>query len=173
MKANLFELNIQELKISTLIKNLSGTMEENDVLLNKLGIFTRYNNIFNSYSKLAFDNLEALKRAIFLQWYAVSEPRCFTGIGDLDLILQQDNISLLNDLISQSRLDTEFVFMLIYYNIITEWYFQSFKNTDNLLALLKSDERLLIGDFKISYMKDRGSMGEYWNSLDRNLLYEN
>ena len=116
--------------------------------------------------------MEALKRAIFIQWYAASEPRCFTAIGDLEKKTEQDNISLMNDHALNNKLDDEFTLMAIYYNNVTDWYFKSFTNNDFLLGMLQAHQNLKLYNLKLLDMENRGCMGKYWNSIDRNLLYE-
>ena len=172
MEKTLFDLNLQEFKIYSLIAEQYGTMEEKDDQLNALGIFIEYQDVFTNYSTLAFSNMEALKRAIFIQWYAASEPRCFTGIGDLEKKTEQDNISLMNDHALNNKLDDEFTLMAIYYNNVTDWYFKSFTNNDFLLGMLQAHQNLKLYNLKLLDMENRGCMCKYWNSIDRNLLYE-
>ena len=46
--------------------------------------FLEYKKIHQAYAELSNSDLEALKRGLFIQWYALTEPGYLTGIGDLD-----------------------------------------------------------------------------------------
>ena len=47
-------------------------------------IFESYNQIHQAYAELADRNDEALKRGLFIQWYAWTEPSFNSGISELD-----------------------------------------------------------------------------------------
>lgn len=78
----------------------------------------------------------------------------------------------MNDHALNNKLDDEFTLMAIYYNNVTDWYFKSFTNNDFLLGMLQAHQNLKLYNLKLLDMENRGCMGKYWNSIDRNLLYE-
>ena len=47
-------------------------------------IFREYKKIHQAYAELSNHDLEAFKRGLFIQWYALTEPNYVTGISDLD-----------------------------------------------------------------------------------------
>ena len=64
-----------------------GVIEDKFEQLRESGVFAEAATVHKAYITLAgapTGSLEALKRAIFIGWYEVAEPGCFTGIGDLD-----------------------------------------------------------------------------------------
>ena len=84
---NLENLANKELKIFQKVRELNGTMEEKFEQIKSLGIFDEYKSIFNQYAKAHKENLEALKRCLFLYWYSLTEPGYFTGIKEFDVEL--------------------------------------------------------------------------------------
>jgi len=74
------------------------------------GIFDRYRNIHKSYLELYFRiadeaiKLEILKRLIFLNWYAMVEPSCFTGIEDLDKATVSESYSILDQYLTDRKI---------------------------------------------------------------------
>jgi hypothetical protein len=81
---NLQDLANREIELYKIVTSLDGTMEEKTRQLEKNGVFERYKEIHKTYAELHKQDLEALKRGLFLTWYALVEPPCFTGIKDLD-----------------------------------------------------------------------------------------
>ena len=54
-------------------------------ILEAAGVFREYRDVHRRYTALALGgDLEALKRPLFLQWYALFEPACFTGLWEMD-----------------------------------------------------------------------------------------
>jgi len=159
------KLNIIEQKLILTINNIQGSVESKDRKIEKLGIIQSYKIIHSGYSALSND-IEALKRAIFIQWYAATEPVIFSGIGELIRENEEKNIAMVNNLIRKRKLDNEFGFMLQFYYSINNWYFNSFKNTDSLLNFFIANP----SEFSIrelQNMENRGQMGVYWNSLNK------
>lgn len=116
-----------------------------------------YEELFIGYSMN--DDLESLKRAVFIQWYSVTEPIQYTGIGDLDIEFQMKNIFKVKELIVNQNIDTEFVEMLNHYYNISDWYFNTFLNFDLLIP--PSNNCFT----NIEATKNRGIMGVYWKTI--------
>jgi hypothetical protein len=111
--------------------------------------------------------VEALKRAVFLQWYAVSEPPYLSFLSGLKPELQRIILNKVQGQIENKKLDNEFEHMLSWYYFISDWYFDSFsdlpilvEHLENISSSLKPLEYLKRSDFN-----KRGQMGIYWQSL--------
>ena len=130
-------------------------------------VFESYKQVHRLYSDLAKEQNEALKRRLFIQWYAMTEPSYLTGIGELDEEAEKNIIDLVEDKIQNNALDTELKWMLNYY-ANWEFVFDRFKNSKGLAELTANRiDDLPVGLIidKIA-MNKRGQMGVYWNSLN-------
>ncbi|WP_026968768.1 hypothetical protein [Algoriphagus terrigena] len=63
---------------------IRGTMEDKYTLLREKGVFEEYEKIHLPYADKAEEDLESLKRGLFIQWYAITEPGCITRINELN-----------------------------------------------------------------------------------------
>jgi len=137
--------------------------EETETKLNE--IFIEYRKVHQHYASLSFSDIEALKRGLFLQWYALSEPNYLTGISDLDKPAENEILKNLDKLISAEKIDSELIWMLNYYSS-QEWILDrisSFKGFDKEIVNEKNNKLPITIDKEA--MKLRGQMGKYWNSL--------
>ena len=127
-------------------------------------IHNKYKEIYLQYSEFynKTQNLEALKRIIFIQWYAVVEPVTLTGIGELDQEVERENLRNLYHLILHNKVDKEFLTMILHYYYIGDWYFNSFYDFSEPLSAIKQE----FAYYLMGQLKDRGQMGYYWNSLN-------
>jgi hypothetical protein len=162
MEKDLNRLSEKEYSILNKIRGLSGSIESKIIQINGLNLPEIYNEIYKTYTN--FDSIEALKRAIFIQWYSVSEPIAYTGIGTLDKTLEEKNISKVIGLITNEEIDQEFKIMLDYYVSVSDWYFSRF---DKYEQILQSLSKIAKSAQKSKQMINRGQMGEYWNSLNK------
>jgi hypothetical protein len=107
-------LTNEEERLMTIVAQQAGSMEAKHQALERLGIFDTYATIHQAYADLACtaNALEAVKRAIFLQWYASAEPACFTGIFNLHAQAEHHVVKCLNQHISDGTLDPESAAML-------------------------------------------------------------
>lgn len=161
MKNTLNIFSRRELDLLDKVKSLSGAFEEKNKAIESLKIYDSYKDIHSQYSEQ--DDIEALKRAIFIQWYAASEPGIFSGIRSLNKEAEVKNLKKVDALISGRLLDNEFGIMLKHYHAISNWYFNGFKDIDHLKAFFfKSPKNR---SSKISTTTDRGQLGKYWESL--------
>jgi len=141
-------------------------MEDIVVQLRQDKVINKYQEIYLSYNSIyiQFQNLEALKRMIFLQWYSVSEPLALSGLVGLSNEVQKNNIKVTENLIKDNFIDKEFKIMLLHYYAVSNWYFDSF-------AIKLSIDKLDLKDMsKVACVEDfdnRGQMGEYWKSLNK------
>jgi hypothetical protein len=159
------ELSNIELEILNRVDQITGLMENQIVEIQNLGIFDEYKVIFNEYALIHEEEIEALKRCIFLYWYVCCEPSCFTGIGDFDNKTIKRVLNTLDTRLSNSDTDHEFEWMLDYYS---SWDFvfdpfPEFKFIQRKMKEAKKTELPITVDKDA--MSKRGQMGYYWNSI--------
>lgn len=143
--------------------------EQTEELNEKLKtVFATYRQVHNNYSDLAKGNDEALKRGLFIQWYAITEPKYLTGIEALNEVAEENIIDLIEEKIQNKSLDTELKWMLNYY-ATWDYAFDRFKNRKGLADLIENRSDGLLEGLVIDKeaMSKRGQMGAYWNSLSR------
>ena len=140
-------IDIYEKKINTDKSNLS---------LNQ--IFAQYKNIHEEYSEKSGEDLEALKRGLFIQWYALTEPNYLTGIELLNEKSERKIITNLKKRIDENKADNELIKMLEHY-LNWEYVFDRFKN---IARFEKKDDNTLL---QIKNTDGRGQMGIYWKSI--------
>ncbi len=150
------------MKNKGLIRKLENEIE---VLLNSQQEFgknlaSKYTQLFELYSSNT--DLESIKRSLFLQWYAVSEPQYLTGLPDFEKNMQKNNLNKVEHALRSEKRDEELISMLGHYYEISDWYFNSISNIDKLI---KTDHKLEL----TSNRQDRGLMGRYWASLTKQL----
>jgi hypothetical protein len=143
---NLKELSEAELMLLSQVGQVHGLMEENPYKVDEQGIFDKYIEIHKTYADLADMDDEALKRALFIQWYAISEPSGLTGIpggqgpfdGDKELNKKAEIkvIRLIEEKIKKKLLDDELKWMLSYYGS-WDYYFVQFKDIENIIKFIK------------------------------------
>ncbi|MFT3935930.1 MAG: hypothetical protein QM726_20035 [Chitinophagaceae bacterium] len=131
-------------------------------------IHATYRSIHQKYAALSHQELEALKRGLFLQWYSVSEPHWLTGISDLNETAKQKIIESLVNLITNERHDSEIVWMLNYYFAINEFALSGLREAQAVNKLIvKQHNYVFPQTINRTKMEERGQMGIYWNSLKR------
>ena len=148
-------------------------MEQKEQHLRNIGVFDSYKSLHQQYLIL-FDQatdpsikVEALKRLIFLNWYALLEPSFLTGIGELDEETIYASFKRLNSYLLHDKLDHEFRWMLSYYSC-WDWILLEYAEPQlaALTAFVKSVDTS-ISHFKQNRreeMNNRGQMGIYWQS---------
>lgn len=144
--------------------DLMRLLEESDYSLDSKElqkIHHRYQEIHTAY--ITHESLEALKRAVFLQWYAAIEPSYLSGIDLLDHNDEIRTIKRLDDLIRSNTLDAELTMMLDYYYRMADWYFDGFEHMEELKDFFRRDQPTSLVKIESG---NRGQMGEYWSSLN-------
>ena len=128
-------------------------------------IFHEYRKVHREYAELSLTDNEALKRGLFIQWYALSEPSYLTGIVDLDEKAENKIIQSLNDRIGAGDADNELIWMLNYY-ANWAWIFERLTSFECFNSNIVNEQNNHLPD-KIDRedMAQRGQMGKYWNSL--------
>lgn len=141
------------------------SVEEFDLVLDE--VFGQYYEIYEEYAMLSSKNLEALKRAVFIQWYSISEPDFNTGIPQLDPETESEVLSNVYYFIENGLMDDEFIWMLNYY-LMWDYIFKrvsGYKGFDPKLINEKYYESYKVNKVNLEEMKTRGSMGRYWTSI--------
>jgi len=144
-------------------------MEEKEEQLAQLGVFTEYSNIHRDYAACLSDpqsGMEALKRALFIQWIVLTEPSCFTGIGGLDPDSQRRVLEALDTVLRDDRADSELIMLLDWYIRIADWYFERLEEYPAISRFVRQSRGGTPPAYKRSQFEDRGAMGEYWRSLN-------
>lgn len=162
---NINELTKKETELYLKVCSLIGTIEEKNEQVTKLGISNEYKIIHQKYAELSSENIEALKRGLFINWFAVSEPTFLTGIAELDEYAQEKIIKEINERIKKQTIDFELNWMLNYYKN-WDYVFSKFSKYDFFYAKITSNEEIEIPKIDKQKMENRGQMGIYWNSLN-------
>ncbi|GBF52138.1 hypothetical protein LPTSP4_36760 [Leptospira ryugenii] len=130
-----------------------------------------YNNIYEEYLEIfkSESDFEALKRLIFLQWYAQAEPPNLISLPNFSNVYQNEIMQSLESLFKLKKIDNEFKLMLRWYYSNTDWYFRLYR-IPFLQKYLEENKdipfEINTGNFKFD---KRGLMGIYWNSLNRKI----
>lgn len=159
------------IKENDLLNRVSEYKGDMDLVIEKMDndkIFRIYSDIHKEYVLLADSemNIEALKRAIFIQWYSISEPSCFTGIRELSEEAEKQALELLSQLIAKNKIDNEFSSMLFHYKEINDIAFIKFQNYLIVKDYLKNIQQSnCIEELSNFSFNNRGQLGNYWQSL--------
>ena len=161
------ELSHKEEGLFLKARELYRKEDSPDTIKSLSNIFIAYNEVHRAYAALSAYNIEALKRALFIQWFALSEPNYLTGISDLNEDIEAKVLENLSNLIETGNIDYELTWMLNYY-ASWDWIFdriKSFKGFDK--SVVNEQNNHLPETINREEMKERGQMGRYWNSLTR------
>lgn len=174
---NLENLSNTELALLDQVRQVHGSMEDKPRMVDAIGIFDKYIDIHKRYAELANEDNEALKRALFIQWYAVSEPSGLTGIPggqgpfdgekELDKEAEEKVLHLINQKIEERQLDEELKWMLSYYGY-WDYYFEQFNSIDNIIEYIKTQEYHAPDNIDLNKLENRGQLGVYWKSILEN-----
>lgn len=163
------ELQREEDRLLEQVRLTEGTVEARTSALAAHGVFRSYTKIHSHYVELAeTGDFEALKRAIFLQWFEVVEPPFLTGIQGLDKNAVVRAIALIEQLCAATAIDDELAWMLPYYYLIADWAFPSAEKCPHFIAYCKANEpKGLVRLPARTRLEGRGQMGDYWRSMQR------
>jgi len=167
----------KELKILEFVRNNSKEFSI-DPIPKMNDTFIEYKNIYESYLKLLTENensLEALKRLIFIQWYACAEPHYLAGIFGLNKNSELRVLQYLDRVVEYKRFDLELHYMRAWYYKIADYYFIEHLGLDKKTKdFMACDSVNLIKQAKPIHQdfENRGQMGHYWISINLRKLYE-
>ena len=165
------DLARRELAILQRAEAVAGDMADADRRLREAGVYAEAAAIHAAYVELAAppeSSLEALKRAVFLAWYAEAEPPCLTGVGDLDERAVRRTHELLAEAHEAGRIDDELAAMLGYYRGVTDRHFTNSPLAGRLgfVAALEGHQREYpYPGFRERDHGSRGQMGRYWIAM--------
>ena len=160
------ELGSKELELYNAIQQLEGTIEDKIDQLANSGITDKYRQIHSEYSRIAKKDGEALKRALFIMWYALTEPTWLTGIGELDFDAEERITKLLNRRLAKNISDYELDWMLEYYSGFG-FAFERFTNYEYFYKRTSMKTGIEFPDsLDEQTMATRGQMGIYFLSLN-------
>lgn len=148
----------KQTKIIELENYLSNKLFSNKTIEIDRDTYLMYEELFLIYSE--FNNMEYLKRVIFMQWYISAENYQFNDCITLDNEIEKKNLYKVLEAFNENELDDEFLVMLKHYFTICDWYFNSFDLKGNLNHLFNNKISLSKIDFN-----NRGIMGEYWKEI--------
>lgn len=168
----LHDIAAEEERLVRIVEAASGTFEERVPFLERHGVFDAYAIVYRRYVELALEgDIEALKRALFLQWYVVAEPYELTGLSDADEATMVSVLRAVNRRVVSGDLDAELRWMLPWYFMIADWYLR-IDSTDVLEELgpfiaLSRSQSSDIGAMALdaAAFLGRGTMGYYWASV--------
>ena len=166
----LAELGSREDALYQRVLTATGLMEEKHAQLKSWGIYDEYREVHRAYAALITDpesGLEALKRALFLGWYDLSEPACFTGIFDLPAEVNRLVLGSVDRLLGEGGVDLELEWMLPFYYSITDYFFDAHRDLPLLQAFFTEVDTTLWQRVQNSaaQFRGRGQMGDYWLSV--------
>jgi hypothetical protein len=181
----LLELDILEKEITTRLRDLNSKKTDPEILDTFLSeAFRKYTTIHKAYIDLIKNGdertrIEALKRALYIQWIGSFEPSFITGIttsfdifenaaGGLELKDFQFVYSYVDNLIKNNELDEELIEMLSYYacwEFVFE--FENFKDYKHLhhFVFNTDQETSYVPLIRKRNLEQRGQMGDYFLSL--------
>lgn len=160
------ELAERENQLYLKVSTLNGTIEEKLEQIIELGISKEYKIIHQKYAELSSENLEALKRGLFINWFAVVEPTFLTGINELDENAKENIIKETNERIKNDNLDSELNWMLNYYKS-WDFVFTKLVKYDFFNSRIISKDEAELPKIEKQEMESRGQMGIYWSSLNQ------
>ena len=159
------ELALKEEKLIEKIGELNKKASSANSISIHSEINKSYFQIHRQYAELASNDIEALKRGLFIQWFYMTEPTYLTGVSSLDATAEKAIVDTLEELLSKNALDEELEWMLYHY---TYWsyVFNRYRNYKHLEKIIETRaEKKLLKEVNIESMKNRGSMGKYWSSF--------
>lgn len=147
------------------VEKVVGSIEEKNLILEQSGVLEDYKKIFNEYVQLHKKELEALKRCLFLYWYSISEPSCYTGLGEFDKERVEKVFNTLNRRLSKGITDYEMDWMLGYYSA-WDYIYEPFTEYNSIQEKMKEINKVeMPSSIDRNEMAKRGQMGKYWNSI--------
>ncbi|NTS44018.1 hypothetical protein HRG84_24275 [Flavisolibacter sp. BT320] len=128
--------------------------------------FRKYCDIHREYASVADKDIEALKRALFIQWYRCAEPSALSGISGLDLRSMRAVAVALDARLETHDIDEELHWMLSHYVGVADFAFNQFNDLKflNNFILSYSETNYPVSIDRV-VMRTRGGMGRYWDSV--------
>jgi hypothetical protein len=162
-----------EVAVLASIRGASGTPDERDAQITRSGIYAEYPAIFGAYLELVrfggdpATTLEALKRAVFLAWYAFKEPSIESGISELPESSVRDVMQALDAALASGRADEEFRRMLARYHAEFGYAFEHFGPVRALESFIEGvpPDAMRTTVSPGGRFDRRGQLGIYWKNV--------
>jgi len=154
----------KEHQLNLIVTSLKGTIEEKEAQIFKLKLPEEFKKLHFEYAEFSNENIEAIKRGLFLYWFSLSEPMFLTGIFEIDKVANEKIIKNIEKIIDADKIDYELSWMLSYYKE-WDWIFENYKSHKKFYTGLLSSN-VSLPKINKEQMLNRGLMGNYWNSLD-------
>jgi hypothetical protein len=168
---NLVAIASWETAVLASISGARGSPDERDAQITRSGMYAEYPAILGAYVELTTESehaptqLEALKRAVFLCWYAYVALPVNTGLAELPESEVRAVMEDLEHTIVSGRADEELRAMLACYRDDFGEVFDFFGPVRSLDAFIRDissqDARELLGR---STWTGRGQLGMYWST---------
>ena len=164
------DLAAWESRVSILVTQTGGALEDRDRALERSGLYAEYPAILSAYLALLDDEesaLEALKRAVFLVWFSAIELPMTSGIAELPESRVRATLDAIEAACREGRIDDELRWMLAWYHDVGD---TALLRVPGLLAV----EEAVAGvdpyawrsaPRSLDVMQDRGLLGRYWLTL--------
>ena len=162
------ELSSIEARLMSVVASVTGDMQQKYAQLQASGVFQEYNDVHAQYASMLAEprfGQESLKRAIFIQWYNVAEPACFSGICGVNPEREEQVFSFLDTSQAGGLVDPELSIMLTWYYQATDFYFLRRKGIDSLNGFLQHRPGIAPSGLLKRRFNNRGQMGHYWQGL--------
>jgi hypothetical protein len=152
------------------LRGATGTVEERDAQITRSGLYAEYPAIFDTYLELATSaddpatRIEALKRAVFIAWYGLTEPPVQSGIAELPETKIRNTLLELDRVIRAGEGDDELRWMLGWYHASFGYVFEHFgpvRALEGFIDGTAADEALAHRDERSRFL-GRGQLGLYW-----------
>jgi hypothetical protein len=154
------ELAGEEAALMAEVDSVAGTIEGRHDELARRGVFAAYSRTHARYAALAeAGDAEALKRALFLQWYCLSEAGAFTGLGEIAPAAAECVLDTLERLAAHDAVDNELQWMLGHYYAVTPFAFEGRPGLRRWLDTSAPESA------DAASFQGRGQMGLYWLSI--------
>jgi hypothetical protein len=133
-------------------------------LSDQADVYDAWREIFRQYAALSGEDIEALKRAIYLCWTEWSQNPLLSGIDDLDPQAVRTVLETANERANADMLDAELRWMLPYYYLVEPSYLDRFENLEDLKRVSRKDCLRYRQECQLCSFENRGHMGQYWRS---------
>jgi hypothetical protein len=172
MTLSLDALGYWELMVLTGVRRASGSFDERDAQITRSGLYGEYPAIVSAYVEVATlaDNestrLEALKRAVFLAWYACTAPSVESGISELPETIVRLVMDVLDKALAAEKVDNEMRMMLAWYR---DTFAAPFEHYGPVRALDLAIRDVTSDDVRRELDKaafgGRGQLGIFWAAM--------
>ncbi len=155
------------------IGGATGSVADQDGQITRSGMYAEYPAIFDTYLELiskpsgdAATALEALKRVVFLAWYAFKALPTLSGMAELPESAVRQAMSELERAIVAGRTDDELRRMLAWYRQDFGYVFDHFgpvRGLDAFIGEVVSDA-MWHDHGNAARFSGRGQLGKYWTA---------